>query len=391
MTLSRTARILIALLLVAAAAFFWVNFFNQPDSVAPLAQPTTIPGAAAADATTTAPTVNALSGGAAAEGAPLEGEAPAAAADAAAQGGLPSAAAPAVVTPPTVVLRDLVVDDLPFLVTTPPAPEAATEGEAATEAGRAVAGLRGNINPFSPVIVQAPPAEPAPVLAAAEPSSEPDVVIVNSNGQPTAAGSTTAGAAGTSASAVGTPVQAPAPRAVAPAPTRATDLPRPLPGGTLPVTPDILRDARTVASTPSGPQSLAEVAAVKVPETSAASALPAVQPQTAVTSPAGLGVLGPGQPTAESVKASGSSGLPLVVGADQLSRYLRDNDVRFTGTALGPLSVGVFRAKQFDQPMVLTLGQTLPDTEIVLADLRGYEAKFSLGDNTQVLSLDIRR
>lgn len=102
-------------------------------------------------------------------------------------------------------------------------------------------------------------------------------------------------------------------------------------------------------------------------------------------------MLGPGQPTAESVKASGSSGLPLVVGADQLSRYLRDNDVRFTGTALGPLSVGVFRAKQFDQPMVLTLGQTLPDTEIVLADLRGYEAKFSLGDNTQVLSLDIRR
>jgi hypothetical protein len=29
MTLSRTARILLALLLLAAAAFFWVNFFTQ--------------------------------------------------------------------------------------------------------------------------------------------------------------------------------------------------------------------------------------------------------------------------------------------------------------------------------------------------------------------------
>ncbi len=394
MTLSRTARILIALLLVAAAAFFWVNFFNQPDSAAPLAQPTTIPGAAASDAATTAPTVNPLSGSTAAAGASAqEGDAPASAAAATSEAGqapaAAPAAAPAVVTPPTVVLRDLVVDDLPFLVTTPPVPEAAAEDEAATDATRAVAGLRGTINPFSPVLVQAPPAEPTQVVAAAQPSAEPDVVIVNSDGQPPVAGSSTASTG--ASTTVGTRVQAPAPRAVAPAPTRASDLPRPLPSGTLPVTPDILRDARTAASSPSGPQSLAEVAAVKVPEPSAASALPAVRPETATVSPAGLGVLGPGQPTAESVKASGSSGLPLVVGADQLSRYLRDNDVRFTGTALGPLSVGVFRAKQFDQPMVLTLGQTLPNTEIVLADLRGYEAKFSLGDNTQVLSLDIRR
>jgi len=58
---------------------------------------------------------------------------------------------------------------------------------------------------------------------------------------------------------------------------------------------------------------------------------------------------------------------------------------------LGPLSVGVFRSNVYNQPVVLTLGQTLPETEILLADLRGYEAKFSLGDSTQTLSLDLRR
>jgi len=33
----------------------------------------------------------------------------------------------------------------------------------------------------------------------------------------------------------------------------------------------------------------------------------------------------------------------------------------------------------------------LPETDILLSDLRGYEARFSLGDRTQTLSLDLRR
>ena len=40
MTLSRTARILIALLLVAAAAFVWINFFAETPDTPPLAGPT---------------------------------------------------------------------------------------------------------------------------------------------------------------------------------------------------------------------------------------------------------------------------------------------------------------------------------------------------------------
>jgi len=410
MSLSRTARILIALLLVAAAAFFWVNFLNQPETPAPVSvqsptTPSVKPGAA-----TPSPATSGT--GEAATG--PNGQAPAGTEGAGAEvsdagvSGTPVAttpgAAPAVVTPPTVVLRDLVVDDLPFLVTSPPVAET-TEPEAeGAGATRPQDSRRGSINPFSPVVVQAPPAPPAqPVAAApaepgslaAQPSEEPTVVIVNSDGTPQAGAAPTAAgtAAATTPGAVAAkPVQAPAPRALAPAPTRASDLPRPLPSGTLPVTPDILRDARTAPTTPSGPANLADVAAVRLPPDSAPAALPTAGSEASTqVAPTGVDVLGPGQPTAESVSKPSTPSLPLVVGADALSRYLRDNDVRFTGTALGPLSVGVFRSKQFDQPVVLTLGQTLPETEIVLADLRGYEAKFSLGDNTQVLSLDIRR
>lgn len=420
MSLSRTARILIALLLVAAAAFFWVNFLNQPETPTPVSAQSSTPSAQPGVPTPSPATSEA--GEAAAPGA--AGQAPAGTEDAAAAGAAeggaagasgatvtttPGAApgvvtAPAVVTPPTVVLRDLVVDDLPFLVTSPPVaetPEAEAEGTGAT---RPQGSRRGSINPFSPVVVQAPPAPPAqPVAAApaepgslaAAPSEEPTVVVVNSDGTPQA-GATTAEAGTSPTTAPGAttakPGQAPAPRALAPAPTRASDLPRPLPIGTLPITPDILRDARTAPTTPSGPANLADVAAVRLPPDSAPSALPASGSEASTTvAPTGVDVLGPGQPTAESVSKPSAPTLPLVVGADALSRYLRDNDVRFTGTALGPLSVGVFRSKQFDQPVVLTLGQSLPETEIVLADLRGYEAKFSLGDNTQVLSLDIRR
>lgn len=397
MSLSRTARILIALLLVAAAAFFWVNYFTQsepPTTLATQPAPTpgvAVPGAAAADAAASSPTATGEAAAAQGTGA-ATGEGTGAAAGEGA-GAAPSGAAPAgappVVAPPTVVLRDLVVDELPFLVTSPPV---ATTPEAEAEAGganRPEAGRRGNINPFSPVIVQAPePEQTFTEVADVPPVQEPDVVIV-SDGTPPAGQAAQAGSAGAArASVPAQPVLAPAPRALAPAAGRVGELPRPLPSGTLPITPDILRDAR--AATPT-PLVSAPVAAVLAPEEPQA---PAELPQAGEEAVAGSGapveVLGPGQPTEASV-TSKPPVLPLVVGADALSRYLRDNDVRFTGTALGPLSVGVFRAKNYEQPVVLTLGQSLPDTEIVLADLRGYEAKFSLGNNTQVLSLDLRR
>lgn len=427
MALSRTARILIAVLLVAAAAFFWVNYFNQDlsttegttagspvdggvpapaagvmanggaetpstagastvpgSSETPGAQPpsTESPSAATPDGDAGAPAV-----GASAPAESSDGATPAADAS---DGGV-SVEAPVVVTEsPTVVTRDLVVDDLPFLVTQPPQPgtEASTTepGDGAT---RPLGAVRSSVNPFSPIVVQAPAA--AAPTAAAAPATQPQPVITqvtSSGAEPTTAQASAA--ANTPATvAAAEPVRAPAPRTTAPAPTAASALPRPLPSGTLPVTPDILRDARTEPSTPAGPADLGEVVAVREPGNQDGAALPTMagsNPSNAAETPE---VLGPGRSATPAVNNGDQA--PLVAGSNELSRYLRDNDVRFTGTVLGPLSVGVFRSNVYNQPVVLTLGQTLPETEILLADLRGYEAKFSLGDSTQTLSLDLRR
>ncbi len=454
MALSRTARILIAVLLLAAAAFFWVNFFQRSQQVEAPAQPgsttprtgtngtnggVTLPGAvtgpnglngaagvtAPADGgsptdggpAATAPDASGVQPGDAQAGQPAADGAtqqdagapsepgvvtdPATGADAAVplevdpeaaapgtEPGVPGAApgaAPVIVTdPPTVVLRDLVVEELPFLVTEPPAPTTDELAAEEADAERPVSTARANVNPFSPILVQTPPPAAAPVAEAPPASAEPDVVVVET-GQPPASRPSGTGAP---AATPRPPVTAPAPRAVAPAPGRTAELPRPLPSGTLSAVPDILRDARNQPRTPAGPADLGSVAAVVVPEGSEGAQLPFVERDEATVAAASPDVLGPGH--AEQRAQTGST-LPLAVGADPLSRYLRDNNVRFTGQVLGPLSVGVFRSNLFQQPVVVTLGQTLPETEIVLADLRGYEAKFSLGTHSQVLSLDTRR
>jgi len=432
MALSRTARILIAVLLVAAAAFFWVNFFNQ-DLAAPatttadvpvpgagvlangaagVATPSSTPSdAGAADAATDAATdaSTPAAGDAAPEGVAVAPDTSAPGSDASDVAATPAAPvvaqpadqaagveAPVVVAEtPSVVTRDLVVTDLPFLVTQPPAldAQAATE-DAEAGATRPQAAVRTSVNPFSPIVVQAPAAaRPTVAEATPVPESQPVITEVTSSGtepQPTQAASSSTPANPVVATAPAEPVRAPAPRTTAPAPAAAASLPRPLPSGTLPVTPEILREARTQPTVPAGPADLGEVVAVRLPGSEPSAALPTVsgdgeEPQAAATPD----VLGPGRATEPTAKDPPA--LPLVVGVDQLSRYLRDNDVRFTGTVLGPLSVGVFRSNIYSQPVVLTLGQTLPETDILLADLRGYEAKFSLGNSTQTLSLDLRR
>jgi hypothetical protein len=82
---------------------------------------------------------------------------------------------------------------------------------------------------------------------------------------------------------------------------------------------------------------------------------------------------------------------PLAAGTNRLARYLRDNGYSFTGSVLGPVSVGVFRSNGDPVPQVVALGQTLPNTEIVLTDLRGQQAELMLDDVRQTLILDIRR
>ena len=366
MTLSRTARILIAVLLLAAAAFFWVNFFSQEQ---PAATPVT--------AIATPPATPSSSG------------APASTSGSKAQPATTAAnhnAAPVVASDrPAVATRDLQVAELPFLVTQPP-PAAGQTGAANGAGGSAGASTtsstqtsasaqRMSVNPFSPIAVKAPPAAtqasvqppaPQPVTTAAAPSNQP--------------------------AAPPKLAEAPAPQPVTPPPPQASGLPHVLPSGMLPTTPGVLQSTRAQASS-SAPKDLGAVAAVRVPAPSDGTSLGTITPVGALAAgPSVPGLLGPNQANATTSGQQANAGnAPLQAGTDALSRYLRDNNVRFTGTVLGPVSVGVFRSSQYKMPVVVPLGQDLPDTRITLTDLRGHEAVFTLNDSTQSLSLDLRR
>src|SRR5690606_16816264 len=149
-------------------------------------------------------------GGHAADAAP-----PADAAEAAARAGARPRARPVVVADGApIVTRDLVVEELPFLVQGPPETRADATAEEGDTASRPQATRRATINPFSPVVVQAPPSAPRAEVAQAAPPAAPEVVEVVAGGQPASGG---LAATPVVAQAPAQPVRAPAPRAVAPA------------------------------------------------------------------------------------------------------------------------------------------------------------------------------
>jgi hypothetical protein len=431
MALSRTARILVAILLLSAAAFFWVNYFAQdplmageplrspgiaaapappsasdpatatpadadaPDTVttAALDDEATAPDAAAPDAAVDAASAPAVAATetAAPETAAGETAAPDAAAtvavapegEAAGSRAEPPAAAAvaADAAPPVVVVdapitlaRDVVIADLPFLITSPPAaaPADAEAEETDADAARRLAAARATVNPFSPVVVRVVEAPMREV-----PTATPIVTEVAVPAEPGAI--------------AGPRVTAPTPEVRPPNATVVRELPRALPTGTpLSATPDLLRQPRTAVER----VDVTTVAAIRLPEPEAAMpadiAPPRVTSALASTVP---DVLGPGvaDPVATVAAVTGAARAPLAAGTNLLSRYLRDNGYTFTGSALGPVSVGVFRSTASPTPVVVAIGQTLPDTEIVLTDLRGQQAELTLGDTSQILVLDLRR
>lgn len=282
---------------------------------------------------------------------------------------LPAPAAPAVVAPPAVA-RELTIAQLPFLVTA--VPEVAVEAVAEEEAPIARPGAqRAAINPFSPIIVRAAPAPATPTPAVIATTPPPPIEVANillpiaPTPQPPPV------------------VSAPVPRPLAPPPPPVADnLPRALPSGTLPIAPSILRQARTA---PPGPANLAEVVAIRVPEATAE--LPPRLAPEAQAAPATT----PLRPLAPTPVATLQVVPPLSAGANPLARYLRDQNVTFTGSVLGPIGVGVFRSNLTLAPVVVALGQPLPDTDIVLKGLRGQEAVFSQGNHSETLVLNLRR
>lgn len=307
-----------------------------------------------------------------------------------------------VISAPT-ASRDIQLAELPFLVTeVPVATDVIEESEEQLAAEVIRPGeQRASINPFAPIVLK-----PVEVASVPLPQGQ-DIVEVPIPSEPVAL-STVEIPAGVETVAVpqrlepGAPLETavpetPLPEALTPAPEVAS-LPRPLPGGTLPVAPDILRTmSRTMgATTPmSDPVELTNTQP-EVVEVSVAIRLPDQPPiaavETSVPSPISTEIedLEPITGLASAVEAVPNGG-PIAAGLSGLSRYLRDNNVRFTGSVIGPVAVGIFRSNLSQAPYVITLGQSIPNTDIVLTNLQGKQAQFTQGHEVQSLTLDLRR
>jgi hypothetical protein len=301
-----------------------------------------------------------------------------------------------------IAARDVQLAELPFLVTEAPiAPVEEATAETANAETTRPGEQRATVNPFSPIVLA--PVETAQVADAAPPAN--DVQVVPVPDAPVTIGTVDEALAGSVNEIQTEPLVAegPLPEAVLPAPAVAS-LPRPLPMATTPVAPEILRNmSRTPASSPLLSDPVATEAEPQLVEVPAAIREPV---QVATTTPAILSAsaasVGSDEVELEPVSSLGSSassassaapanGAPLYAGASPLSSYLRNNDVRFTGSAIGPVSVGIFKSKLANNSFVVILGQTLPETEFVLTSLQGKEAEFSYAQEKQLLTLDLRR
>lgn len=405
---SRSTRILLGALLLALAAFIWFNYVWQPEQPQVLVNGngTSISGGLGTNGINSAVPLVASD--------PGSGQLPViAGGNDNGRGEAGTAATPTddevVVVPlPGVVARDLEIVELPFLVTQPPAPDLETEAGATEDAVTRPSVVRASVNPFSPVVLAEPEAvadsgfTPTPTIPGGPPPGSVIEVSIPDGPNQSAittisppAGSTPAdrpaGSPGTTQPAaapvpVAVPVPEPAtPSASAPAAqpggSLAQSLPRPLPGPSLSPVPSVLQERRAVEDVPT--PNLAQVTAVEEPvgpiDPSVADRLPDEDGAAPDVLP----------PVANRVMPSDAD--PLVAGITPLSRYLRDYDVTFTGMVLGPVSQGVFRSNAAPRPVVVGLGQNLPETEIILTDLRGQQAEFTLADATQFLTLDLRR
>jgi hypothetical protein len=303
-------------------------------------------------------------------------------------------AMPSVAAAP-IAARDVELAELPFLVTEAPvaAAEETSEETAVAETERP-GEQRASINPFSPIVL-APVEAPAAIADAPAPPAN-DIQVVEVPSAPGTIDTVELSLAESVNEIVEEPLVAegPLPEAVLPAPTLAS-LPRPLPMATTPVAPEILRNMSSV------PQAETLVSA----ETAEVPAIIREPVQATPATPAIIGASVAGgtfdsnevelEPVGSLASAAtsgvGANGAPLVVGASALSSYLRNNDIRFTMYASGPIAVGVFSSKQSQNPFTISLGQTLPETEFVLTSLQGKEAEFSYGQEKQLLTLDLRR
>ena len=309
---------------------------------------------------------------------------------------VPQATLPAVpvASPEIQAISVVEIAELPFLVTSPPSPLLeTTETETTALSSGASEAQRASINPFAPLVLVEPAATPTASSAIVNVPipDRPQTIVETSPGPSTVISVAPPPALSLEAS--------PPTRNVAAPMMATTGLLRPLPSGSLGTTPTILTQAlapNVATPTPAEPKTEPSLVLTSAPTVLAPK--PSTQTPVLTSSTAGVevnqtesGLALITTPLVEEPEQTPVGNTSTAVGASTLSRYLRDNNVRFTGSVIGPVSVGVFRSNNTSTPMIVSLGQSFPDTDFVLSSLKGQQAEIKDDDDVQTLALDLWR
>jgi len=83
----------------------------------------------------------------------------------------------------------------------------------------------------------------------------------------------------------------------------------------------------------------------------------------------------------------GAAAASDVAGATVVAKYVRDTNLSFTGAILGPVSVAIFQSRvgSFHVP----IGETIPDTDIRLTNVKRHEVELRQGSESHIIYLDL--
>ncbi|MGM9320016.1 hypothetical protein [Deinococcus aquaticus] len=93
----------------------------------------------------------------------------------------------------------------------------------------------------------------------------------------------------------------------------------------------------------------------------------------------------PGTPQVITDLGSGNASVPTL---NELDSFVQAQDLAFNAVVLGPVNTAIFRSK--DGFVVVSVGQTLPDTKVTVKEVTATSATLSLGNNSKTLELDKR-
>lgn len=241
------------------------------------------------------------------------------------------------------------VQQIPFLTTTPPAEQAPAAKPGANASAAPSDAL---VNPFRPFSVTADasnPSNPAPAGGALPAPSVPNVptrppVVASAPPVPMAP-------------PLGAPIPLPSANVAGAAP---------FPGG--------------LSVTPTPPRQKPPVPTVRPPAT-ATLTTPATLPTPGTTATASTTTVVP--PVLSSVREFAASA-PL----NPLDAYVSDQNLSYNAVVLGPVNTGIFQTKS--GYVVVSIGQKLPQSDIVVKDISASAVTLALGDSQKTLELDKR-